>query len=397
MSFFENMKMAFSSLMAHKLRSILTMLGIIIGVGSVIAVVAIGQGGEEMLKSQFSGEDNTTDIYYEPSDEEIQSGSEATMDTDFTEEDIREIESIPEVKNVVTSSSENSKVRFQDEDTDGNIVGINEEYMNIESLDTNEGRTLESGDFLAGNRSAVVSESFQDDLFDGDDMVGKVVYIGSQPVEIVGVLGGEDNLFDLDTNDLYLPFKTWQTVFASSDISELSIQAESSEELEIAGEKSTEALNRLHDKEDAYQLLNLEEMEEGIGQVTGVMTIIIGSIAGISLLVGGIGVMNIMLVSVTERTREVGIRMSLGATRGQILIQFLIESVTLTLVGGLIGMFVGAGGAMIVSSIAGWPSLVSFPVIAGGILFSMFIGVVFGILPANKAAKMDPIQALGHE
>lgn len=397
MSFFENMKMAFSSLMAHKLRSILTMLGIIIGVGSVIAVVAIGQGGEEMLKSQFSGEDNTTDIYYEPSDEEIQSGSEATMDTDFTEEDIREIESIPEVKNVVTSSSENSKVRFQDEDTDGNIVGINEEYMNIESLDTNEGRTLESSDFLAGNRSAVVSESFQDDLFDGDDMVGKVVYIGSQPVEIVGVLGGEDNLFDLDTNDLYLPFKTWQTVFASSDISELSIQAESSEELEIAGEKSTEALNRLHDKEDAYQLLNLEEMEEGIGQVTGVMTIIIGSIAGISLLVGGIGVMNIMLVSVTERTREVGIRMSLGATRGQILIQFLIESVTLTLVGGLIGMFVGAGGAMIVSSIAGWPSLVSFPVIAGGILFSMFIGVVFGILPANKAAKMDPIQALGHE
>lgn len=397
MSFFENMKMAFSSLMAHKLRSILTMLGIIIGVGSVIAVVAIGQGGEEMLKSQFSGEDNTTDIYYEPSDEEIQSGSEATMDTDFTEEDIREIESIPEVKNVVTSSSENSKVRFQDEDTDGNIVGINEEYMNIESLDTNEGRTLESGDFLAGNRSAVVSESFQDDLFDGADMVGKVVYIGSQPVEIVGVLGEEDNLFDLDTNDLYLPFKTWQTVFASSDISELSIQAESSEELETAGEKSTEALNRLHDKEDAYQLLNLEEMEEGIGQVTGVMTIIIGSIAGISLLVGGIGVMNIMLVSVTERTREVGIRMSLGATRGQILIQFLIESVTLTLVGGLIGMFVGAGGAMIVSSIAGWPSLVSFPVIAGGILFSMFIGVVFGILPANKAAKMDPIQALGHE
>src|SRR5699024_9017292 len=375
MSFFENMKMAFSSLMAHKLRSILTMLGIIIEIGSVIAVVAIGQGREEMLKSQFSGEDNTTDIYYEPSDEEIQSGSEATMDTDFTEEDIREIESIPEVKNVVTSSSENSKVRFQDENTDGNIVGINEEYMNIESLDTNEGRTLESSDFLAGNRSAVVSESFQDDLFDGDDMVGKVVYIGSQPVEIVGVLGGEDNLFDLDTNDLYLPFKTWQTVFASSDISELSIQAESSEELEIAGEKSTEALNRLHDKEDAYQLLNLEEMEEGIGQVTGVMTIIIGSIAGISLLVGGIGVMNIMLVSVTERTREVGIRMSLGATRGQILIQFLIESVTLTLVGGLIGMFVGAGGAMIVSSIAGWPSLVSFPVIAGGILFSMFIGV----------------------
>ena len=173
MSFFENMKMALSSLMAHKLRSILTMLGIIIGVGSVIAVVAIGQGGEEMLKSQFSGKNNTAQIQYEPSDEEMESEPEAVFNTNFTEEDVQEIEDVKEVENVVTSSNENSKVRYQDEDTEGSIIGVNEEYTNVNSLDTSSGRSLISGDFLAGNRSAVIGEAFQDDLFEDKEMVGR--------------------------------------------------------------------------------------------------------------------------------------------------------------------------------------------------------------------------------
>lgn len=397
MSIFENMKMALSSLFAHKMRSILTMLGIIIGVGSVIAVVAIGQGGEAMLKSQFAGEENTTELYYEPSDEELQSNPDAFLESAFTEEDIQTIEDIPEIQRVVTSSAESGQVRYREEDTEGYITGISEEYMDVNQLKTDSGRSLSSGDFLAGNRAAVVSESFRDELFDGDEMLGEVIYIGSQPIEIVGVLEKEDSIFDFDSNDIYLPLKTWQSIFASSDVNEVSIQAESPEKLQDAGEKAVNILNRIHDKEDAYQLMNMEEIAEGVGQVTNIMTIIIGSIAGVSLFVGGIGVMNIMLVSVTERTREIGVRMSLGATRGQILTQFLIESITLTLFGGLIGMLLGAGAAMLVSHFAGWPSLVSLPVIISGILFSMFIGVIFGILPANKAARMDPINALGHE
>lgn len=396
MSIFENIKMALSSLLAHKMRSILTMLGIIIGVGSVIAVVAIGQGGEEMLKSQFSGEDNTTAIYYDPSDDDTPD-PDAAPDSDFTEEDIKTIENIPEVQHVVTSSNENRMVRYREEDTNGDITGVNEEYMDINDLEVGSGRSLTAGDFLAGNRSAVVSESLQDDLYNGKNMLGKVIYIGSQPVEIVGVLKKGDSVFDIDSNDIYLPLKTWQTVFASSGINEVAIQAKTPEDLKTAGDKAVDTLNRVHDQDDAYKTLNIEEIAEGIGKVTNIMTIIIGSIAGISLFVGGIGVMNIMLVSVTERTREIGIRMSLGANRGQILTQFLIESITLTLVGGIIGMLIGAGIASLVSAIAGWPSLISFPVIIGGLLFSMVIGVVFGILPANKASKMDPIQALGHE
>jgi len=389
--------MALSSLYAHKLRSILTMLGIIIGVGSVIAIVAIGQGGEEMLKSQFSGEQNTIELQYEPSDEELDEDPNAFFEAAFTEDDIRAIEDIPEIKHVIQSSTESSTVRHYEEETDGTIIGISKEYIHLKDLQISEGNHLTSSDFLTGSRSAIVSPSFQNDLFKGDDMIGKVIYIDSQPVEIIGVLEKEDDIFAFDSNDIYLPFKTWKNIFAQSTINEVSIQVDSPEELEIAGNKATDTLNRIHDKDDAYQTVNIEEIAEGIGQVTQIMTIIIGSVAGVSLFVGGIGVMNIMLVSVTERTREIGIRMSLGATRGQILAQFLIESVTLTSIGGIIGIVIGAGGASLVSVIAGWPSLISFPVVIGGVLFSMFIGIIFGILPANKAAKMDPIQALGHE
>lgn len=397
MSIIENFKMAFSSLRAHKMRSILTMLGIIIGVGSVIAIVAIGQSGEAMLKSQFIGEENTIELFYMPSDEEIQANPNIWMEDPFTQEDINIIEDIPEVENVVATSSDSTSIRYREENTDGFVTGINQAYLDVHGLNIAEGRNLLAADFLGGSRTAIVSESFQEELFDGADILGQVVYIGSQPVEIVGILESETGFLSFDSNEVYVPLKTWQTIFKTTAFNEVSIQANSPEELQIAGEQATETLNRIHDTDDSYQIMNMEEIADGIGQVTRIMTIIIGSIAGVSLLVGGIGVMNIMLVSVTERTREIGVRMSLGATRGQILLQFLIESVTLTLIGGIVGMALGAGAASLVSYFAGWPALVSIPVIIGGILFSMLIGVVFGILPANKASRLDPIESLRYE
>ncbi|OHR73085.1 macrolide ABC transporter permease [Bacillus sp. HMSC76G11] len=397
MSIMENLRMAFASVLAHKLRSILTMLGIIIGVASVILVVAIGQGGEQMLKSQFTGSSNTIEVFYQPSEEEMQSNPNAYMESAFTQSDIDELSGIPEVSKVVASSSEFMPARYREDTVDTSIFGINQAYIEVNELKIESGRNLVEGDFIGGRRAGVISQETKKELFKEKNPIGEVIWVNGQPFEIVGVLEKPTGLFSFGSMEIYLPSNTYRASFGKSDFNQVTLQAESAEELQEAGKKATALLNQKHDKEDAYQVFNMEEIAEGIGQVTRIMTLIIGSIAGISLFVGGIGVMNIMLVSVTERTREIGIRKALGATKRQILTQFLIESITLTLIGGIIGILLGAGGASLVSVFAGWPSLVSWQVVLGGLGFSMIIGVIFGMLPANKAARLDPIDALRYE
>lgn len=390
----ESIKMAFSSLRAHKLRSMLTMLGIIIGVGAVIAVVAIGQAGETMLKNQFTNESNTLDLMYIPSEEEMQTD----YSDDFTPEDVAAIEGIPEVKQVIQSSIDYGEIRFQEQREEKLSAGINQEYVDVIGLEVIEGRNLMMADFIGAFRVAIITESLEEDLVDeGETMLGEVIYVNEQPLEVIGIVKNKGGFFAFFSEDIYMPMKSWQMVFNSTEISQISIQANSNDDMQIAGEKAADLLNRLNDRKGEYEVGDMEELGDMLGSVTRIMTIIISSIAAVSLLVGGIGVMNIMLVSVTERTREIGVRMALGATRGQILFQFLIEAVTLTLIGGLIGMGLGIGSSFIVSYFADWPALVSIPVIIGGILFSMIIGVIFGLLPANKASRLDPIEALRYE
>ncbi|OMP66536.1 ABC transporter permease [Domibacillus epiphyticus] len=397
MSLQENIRMALSSVMAHKLRSILTMLGIIIGVAAVITVVAIGQGGEQMLKSQLTGPGNTIDVYYEPSEEELKSNPNIYEQAFFTEQDIAELQKLPDVKNVVASTMTMMTTRFKEEERETTVYGINEAYLDVNRLAVDKGRIFNETDFLSGSRVGIISDELNKELFADEQALGEIIWVNGQPIEIVGVAAKPTGLFAFGTMDVYIPSNTYRAGFGSIDYTSVSVQASDADSLQDVGNAATELLNSLHDTEDSYQVMNMEEIAEGVGQVTTIMTTIIGSVAGISLLVGGIGVMNIMLVSVTERTREIGIRKALGATKKQILTQFLIEALTLTSIGGILGILLGAAGASAVSFFAGWPSLISWQVVLGALLFSMVIGIIFGMLPANKAARLDPIQSLRHE
>lgn len=397
MSLLENVKMALSSVLAHKLRSILTMLGIIIGVASVILVVAIGQGGEQLLKTSITGPGNTIEVYYEPSEEELMSNPNAYMNAAFTQEDVHSLSNIPEVKKVVAASSEYFSTRYQEETADTSVYGINQAYMEVNNLKVESGRNLVEADFIGGTRVGVISSELKKEMFGKNEPLGEVVWINGQPIEIIGVLEKPEGLFAFGAMEVYVPWNTFRNSFGKNEYNSITLQATNADVMKEVGEKATTLLNTTHNTDDSYKVFNMEEMAEGIGQITTIMTLIIGSIAGISLVVGGIGVMNIMLVSVTERTKEIGIRKALGATKRQILTQFLIESVTLTLIGGIIGILLGAVAANVVSIFAGWPPLISWQVVLGGLIFSMIIGIVFGMLPANKAARLSPIESLRYE
>jgi putative ABC transport system permease protein len=398
-------KIAFRALRRNKMRTVLTMLGIIIGVGAVIAMVALGRGAKAQVQARiaslgqntlmvFSGSINRGGVY-------SGFGGAGTL----TVEDAQAIEK--EVPGVVAVSPE---VRTGGQIMAGNNNwstegrGEDVDYLSIRQWEIAEGTMFTEADVRSAAKVCILGKTTADKLFIGEDPIGQTVRIRNVPMKVLGVLKAKGvSMMGSDQDDtIIMPYTTAMKRFAGvTTLRTINVQAASAEQLTEAQNGITELLRQRHriqpGRDDDFMIRNPQEFLEAQNAAAETMTALLAGIAGVSLLVGGIGIMNIMLVSVTERTREIGIRMAVGARGRDILLQFLIEAVTLSSIGGLLGIALGVGGAQLLKILKNWATLVSPDSVVLSFIFSAAVGIFFGFYPARKASQLDPIEALRYE
>ena len=407
MNLFLTFKVALRALGRNKLRSSLTMLGIIIGVGAVIAMVGIGQGASSSIQSQIANlGDNMLFVMSGSINTGGMRGGAGSNNT-LTPEDSDAIErECPSVRAVSPGVRANGQLVFGNQNwvASSGIQGTNEKFADIRKWDVASGEFFTEADVRTANRVCVIGKTVADNLFAGTDPIAQTLRIRNLPFRVVGVLGIKgQNQYGQDQDDtVIVPYTTAQKkMLTITHINQVMVSAVSPAATFTAEKQITDLLRQTHrlsgNQENDFFVRNLTDVADAADQSSKIMTNLLASIAGVSLLVGGIGIMNIMLVSVTERTREIGIRMAIGARSGVIRRQFLIESITLSVVGGIIGVALGVGASIIISKTLNWPTLVSPVSIVASVVFSVFVGVGFGYYPARKAASLDPIDALRYE
>lgn len=385
---------ALASIKSNKLRSFLTTLGIVIGIASVISVMAIGQGGQAMLMQEM--EKFGTNIFIISVD---YGEDESYNPTDLLVSDINVIKNVvPEVKYMAPISSSQMKLRGSQKQKSAEVIGTNADYDKVKNLELSQGRFINNEDEIAGRQVIVLDDDLAQELFGSENPLGQRVVIGSTSSMVVGVVKTGRTMISMDMRETaYTTMTFMRNMTGSTQIQEIDGSAASKDTVDTAMECSKSILERRHNNPGHYQVNSMEQEMQSVTRMTGIVRLVISLIAGISLLVGGIGVMNIMLVSVAERTREIGIRMALGASRQDIVIQFLFESIVLCLLGGIIGTILGFSGAYGVAIFANWPPLVSWWTVVVAFLFSAGIGLFFGLYPSNQAARLNPIEALRRE
>jgi putative ABC transport system permease protein len=398
-------RLAVTALVRNKMRSALTILGIIIGVGAVICTVAIGQGASRQVQEQINSlGDNLIFISAGSVNRGgVQMGSSTTKT--LTVADAKAIEQqVPAIKEVSPGVGTAAQAIYEGQNWFTQIRGVSPEYLSIRRWPVADGSTFSQRDVDTASNVCLLGQTVAENLFGDEEPVGRTIRIGSLPFVIVGVLSPKGaSTFGQDEDDaILMPYTTVQKKLAGVDWLQYIMCSAVSQDATATAEQQISALlrerHRLRPNEDDdFIIRSAQALAEAQAQSGRVMTLLLASIASVSLLVGGIGIMNIMLVSVTERTREIGVRVAVGASEQDVQLQFLSEALVLSLAGGAVGVLAGVAGSEIVSSMLKWPTNVPLVSIAIAVLFSAAVGVFFGYYPARKASQLDPIQALRFE
>jgi len=401
-------KISLRALRVNKMRSALTMLGIVIGVGAVITMLAIGTGASRRISEQISSVGSNLLIVLPGSSTSggirMGSGTQSTLTKDDADAIAREC---PAVADVAPSHNGVAQAVYGNQNWSTGVTGTTPGILNVRDWTLSAGRPFTEQDVRNATKVCILGRTVVDNLFGDMDPVGQIIRIKKVPFTVIAVLEkkGQSPTGQDQDDTIMIPISTAQkkifgTPFAGM-VRAIAVKAKSSEDLAAAEEQIKDLLNQRHRigprQESDFTVRNLTQMMQVAEQSTRVMALLLGAIASVSLLVGGIGIMNIMLVSVTERTREIGIRMAVGAKTWDIRLQFIIEAVTLSLIGGVAGITIGLSGSKILSAVAGWATIISLPSILLAFGFSGLVGVFFGFYPAYKASLLNPIDALRYE
>jgi len=400
-------RVAFRALVRNKMRAVLTMLGIIIGVGAVIAMVSIGQGAQASVQAQIEG--IGTNLLFVSAGAQnvggVRSGTGDVGTNTLTVEDLDAIKrEVPSVAMVTPAINARAQMVAGNMNWNTSIQGVSEQYPDIRKWTVQSGNFFTDADVRTAARVIVIGQTIADNLFPGQDPTGQTLRVADLPFKVAGVMvrKGQDQQGRDQDDTAFAPYTTVQKKILGNTILRTSyVSAVSQDATYTAQDQITDLLRQRHkltpNEPNDFTVRNMTDIAEAANETNNTMTILLACIASVSLLVGGIGIMNIMLVSVTERTREIGIRMAIGARSSAVRSQFLIESIVLSLTGGFIGIVLGVAVSLSIPALLGWPTLISSLAIIGSVIFSAAVGIFFGYYPARKAAALDPIEALRYE